>query len=104
MEKIYHNQVKFLNIDLEEEENEEKALTIIKEYLNCIMDLLWYFTINENINSSEKIKYYKRKNFVEIRNETFYEFGIKKINHKEIKYKESFDILNYIFEKNYKLI
>jgi len=52
----------------------------------------------------EEIKYYKRKNFVEYRNEIFYNYGLKKINHENKKFKESLETLNYAFEKNYKLI
>ena len=106
-EQIFNNKVKFLELDFEEEEeSEEKELTIIKEYLNCIKGLLWFFSLNGKYYSNylEEIKYYRQKNFVEYRNETFYKYGINKINREKTKYKESLDILEYAFEKNYKLI
>ena len=75
-EQIFNNKVKYLELDYEEEESEKKALTIIKEYLNSIKGLLWYFSLNGKYYSNylEEIKYYKIKNFVEYRNETFYNY------------------------------
>ncbi len=70
------------------------------------MGLLEYFSLNGKYYSKnlKDIKYNKRKNFVEYRNEIFYNYGINKINYQKKEYKESLDILNNAFQRNYKLI
>ena len=70
------------------------------------MGLLEYFSLNGKYYSKnlKEIKYNKRKNFVEYRNEIFYNYGINKINYQKKEYKESLDILNNDFQRNYKLI
>ena len=105
-EQIFNHKVKFLKIDLEIEKTDEKAFIIIDEYLKCLKEVLWNFSLNGKYYSTyfKDIKYFKKTSFLEYRNGIMYNFGINKINKNNIKFREGLETLNFSFEIKYKSI
>ena len=105
-EQLFNNKVKSLKLDLEEDENDKKELNIIEEYLKCIKEVLWNFSLEGKYYSTyfKNIKYYQKRNFLEYRNEIMYKFGINKINNNKTKFRESLETLNFSFDIKYKSI
>ena len=96
-ETIFVNGIKLLDIVLERNQGEK----LVNEYLKSLKQVLWEFSLNGKQFSTffKDIKFGKKENFVNNRNDLFYDFGINKINRVKAKYEESFNILNYAYEK-----
>ena len=101
-ETIFDNGVKILKLDLDK----EQEINLVREYVEILKKLLWQFSLNGKKFSTffKDINIKRNQNFVKNRNYIFYNFGIQRINRIKANYEESFDILNYAYEKlSYKI-
>ena len=98
-EAIFDNGVEIFNLKL----NNESSVILVTEYLECLKKLLKIFSLDWTKYSTffKNRKKIKNKNFVNIQNYNFYNYGINKINIDNPNVKKSIEELKYAYRKKY---